>query len=157
MVRAKTTTRTKIALRANSSSGCIANMVREEYRLSPPLLIRCLVQKWSEPGLTPIGLVIYTGIVKTHRLLLLTPTSLLAPSAPDDPTESRMTIGPKALKDMIDHFPSTKSAKTDPQLTWAFDESEVRVRSLETSVDLKGTCGMRRPNPSLYRYFRAYC
>ena len=49
-----------------------------------------------------------------------------------------MTIGPKALKDMIDHFPSTKSAKTDPQLTWAFDESEVRVRTLETSVDMKG-------------------
>lgn len=68
-----------------------------------------------------------------------------------------MTIGPKALKDMIDHFPSTKSAKTDPQLTWVFDESEVRVRSLETSVDLKGTGGLRSPNPSRYGCFRVYC
>lgn len=56
-----------------------------------------------------------------------------------------MTIGPKALKDMIDHFPNTKSAKSDPQLTWAFDESEVRVRSFETSVDMKGE-NKRRPN-----------
>lgn len=68
-----------------------------------------------------------------------------------------MTIGPKALKDMIDHFPSTKGAKTDPQLTWAFDESEVRVRSLETSVDLKGTDRMRSAISSRFGRPSACC
>ncbi|KAA1469006.1 hypothetical protein DENSPDRAFT_552806 [Dentipellis sp. KUC8613] len=79
------------------------------------------------------------GIVKTHRLLLLTPTSLMAPGVPDDPNESRLTIGPQAVKDMLDHFPSGRSTRTDPQLIWAFDDSEVQVRSLETSADSRGS------------------
>ncbi|TFY53994.1 hypothetical protein EVG20_g9883, partial [Dentipellis fragilis] len=79
------------------------------------------------------------GIVKTHRLLLLTPTSLMAPGVPDDPNESRLTIGPQAVKDMLDHFPSGRSSRTDPQLIWAFDDNEVQVKSLETSADSRGS------------------
>jgi cell cycle checkpoint control protein RAD9A len=46
-------------------------------------------------------------------------------------------IGPKAMRDMIDHFPSTRG-KADPQLIWVFDDTEVHVRSLENSLDGKG-------------------
>jgi len=61
----------------------------------------------------------------------------MAPGIPDDPNESRLTIGPKAMKDMIDHFPSTRNGKSDPQLIWFFDDLDVQVRSLETSLDTK--------------------
>lgn len=78
------------------------------------------------------------GVIKTHRLLLLTPTSLMAPGAPDAFNESNLTIGPKAVKDMIEHFPLARGAKSDPQLIWSFGESEVELRSLESSLDSKG-------------------
>jgi len=41
------------------------------------------------------------------------------------------------MRDMIDHFPSTRG-KADPQLIWVFDDTEVQVRSFETSLDGKG-------------------
>jgi len=41
------------------------------------------------------------------------------------------------MRDMIDHFPSTRG-KADPQLIWVFDDTEVHVRSFETSLDGKG-------------------
>jgi cell cycle checkpoint control protein RAD9A len=47
-------------------------------------------------------------------------------------------IGPKAMRDMIDHFPSTRG-KADPQLTWVFDDTEVHIRSLENSLNSNGT------------------
>ncbi|KAK0225862.1 Rad9-domain-containing protein [Armillaria fumosa] len=78
------------------------------------------------------------GVIKTHRLLLSTPTSLMAPGIPDNTTESFLTIGPRAIKDMIEHFASTKNAKSDPQLIWNFGQHEVEVKSLESSVDSKG-------------------
>ncbi|KAF9464941.1 Rad9-domain-containing protein [Collybia nuda] len=78
------------------------------------------------------------GVVKTHRLLLLTPTSLMAPGVPDAYNESNLTIGPKAVKDMIEHFPLARGVKSDPQLIWSFGESEVELRSLESSIDSKG-------------------
>ncbi|GLB37678.1 putative rad9 [Lyophyllum shimeji] len=78
------------------------------------------------------------GVVKTHRLILLTPASLMAPGVPDALNESNLTIGPKALKDMIEHFPLARGAKSDPQLIWCFGESDVELRSLESSVDAKG-------------------
>ncbi|KAF9010669.1 Rad9-domain-containing protein [Cyathus striatus] len=53
------------------------------------------------------------GVIKTHRLLILTPTSLLAPGAPE-------------------------RAKADPQLVWNFGDSEVGLKSLETSIDSRG-------------------
>ncbi|KAI0306022.1 Rad9/Ddc1, partial [Multifurca ochricompacta] len=78
------------------------------------------------------------GIVKTHRLLLQTPSSQLHLHVPEAPNESRVVIGPKAMREMIDHFPSTRG-KADPQLIWVFDDTEVHVRSLESSLENKGT------------------
>lgn len=62
----------------------------------------------------------------------------MAPGIPDALNESNLTIGPKALKDMIEHFPLARGAKSDPQLIWSFGESEVELRSLESSVDTRG-------------------
>lgn len=78
------------------------------------------------------------GVVKTHRLLLLTPTSLMAPGVPNNSNESRLTIGPKALKDMIEHFPVSKGVKADPQLVWSFGNDDVALKSLESSIDSRG-------------------
>jgi cell cycle checkpoint control protein RAD9A len=78
-----------------------------------------------------------SGIVKTHRLVLQTPSSQLHLHVPEALNESRVVIGPKAMRDMIDHFPSTRG-KADPQLIWVFDDTEVQVRSFETSLDGKG-------------------
>jgi cell cycle checkpoint control protein RAD9A len=78
------------------------------------------------------------GIVKTHRLLLQTPSSQLHLHVPEAPNESHVVIGPKAMREMIDHF-SAARGKADPQLTWVFDDTEVHVRSLENSLDGKGT------------------
>jgi cell cycle checkpoint control protein RAD9A len=78
------------------------------------------------------------GVVKTHRLLLLTLTSFLAPGVPDASNESHLTVGPRALRDMIEHFPVAKGARSDPQLIWNFGESEVEVKSFESSLDAKG-------------------
>jgi cell cycle checkpoint control protein RAD9A len=78
-----------------------------------------------------------TGIVKTHRLVLHTPSSQLHLNVPEALNESHVVIGPKAMRDMIDHFPSTRG-KADPQLIWIFDDTEVQVRSFETSLDGKG-------------------
>ena len=58
--------------------------------------------------------------------------------------ESRLTIGPRAVKDMIEHFPIAKGAKADPQLIWSFGESEVGLRSLESSFDPKGMLAFRK-------------
>jgi cell cycle checkpoint control protein RAD9A len=78
-----------------------------------------------------------SGIVKTHRLLLQAPSSQLHLHVPEALNESHVVIGPKAMRDMIDHFPSTRG-KADPQLIWVFDDAEVHVRSLENSLDGKG-------------------
>ncbi|KAJ7497250.1 Rad9-domain-containing protein [Mycena latifolia] len=78
------------------------------------------------------------GVVKTHRLLLLTLTSFLAPGVPDANNESHLTVGPRAIRDMIEHFPVPKGARSDPQLIWNFGEAEVEVKSLESSLDSKG-------------------
>ncbi|KAI0046554.1 hypothetical protein FA95DRAFT_1583033 [Auriscalpium vulgare] len=79
------------------------------------------------------------GVIKTHRLPLLTSSTLMTPSFPDGLNESRLAIGPKTLKDMIDHFPATKTAKNDPQLVWEFDTENVRVRSVDLAADAKGS------------------
>lgn len=86
--------------------------------------------------------------MKTHRLLLLTPTTLMAPGVPDATNESRLTIGPKALKDLIDHFPISKSARSDPQLVWTFEDTEVGLKSVESSIDSRGIQFVR-PAPML--------
>ncbi|KAH9919950.1 Rad9-domain-containing protein [Amylocystis lapponica] len=78
------------------------------------------------------------GVVKTHRLNLSSSTSLMAPRVPDTPHQSQITIGAKALKDMIEHFPSMKGSKSDPQLIWRFEDIEVHIKSFETAMDTKG-------------------
>ena len=79
-----------------------------------------------------------SGVVKTHRLPLHTIES--AHQFTDDPgeDESYIRIGPKMLKDMIEHFPSVRGNKGDPQLVWGFTNSEVIIRSMETSLDTRG-------------------
>ena len=62
----------------------------------------------------------------------------MAPGAPDPTHESRLTVGPKALKDMLEHVPPARGAKSDPQLVWNFGETEVQVKSFESSMDSKG-------------------
>ncbi|KAF4567626.1 hypothetical protein EYR40_006627 [Pleurotus pulmonarius] len=78
------------------------------------------------------------GIVKTHRLILQTPSAMMAPGSPDTDNESHLTIGPRAVKDMLEHFPVARGTKSDPQLVWSFKDTEVEVKSLETSLDTKG-------------------
>ena len=55
------------------------------------------------------------------------------------------------MRDMIDHFPSTRG-KADPQLIWVFDDTEVQVRSLENSVDGKGVRISVSPGIYLKKY-----
>ncbi|CCL98611.1 uncharacterized protein FIBRA_00613 [Fibroporia radiculosa] len=78
------------------------------------------------------------GVIKTHRLSLLIPTSLLAPSVPETFIQSRLRIGPQALRDIVEHFPSSRGSKSDPQLVWRFNHRDVQVKSLENSIDGKG-------------------
>ncbi|TFK68700.1 hypothetical protein BDN72DRAFT_820974 [Pluteus cervinus] len=78
------------------------------------------------------------GVVKTHRLTLMTSISLLAPGALEGSNESCISIGPKAIKDMLEHFPLARGGKGDPQLVWTFGNSEVALRSIESSLELKG-------------------
>ena len=62
----------------------------------------------------------------------------MAPGASNATNESHLTIGPKALKDLLDHFPIAKSARSDPQLVWTFEDTEVNLRSVESSIDSRG-------------------
>ncbi|KAF5325695.1 hypothetical protein D9611_000358 [Ephemerocybe angulata] len=78
------------------------------------------------------------GIIKTHRLLMLTPTALLAPNCQGLTDESKVTIGPRALKDVIDHFSVNTGGKSDPQLVWTFADGELVLRSSESAIGNKG-------------------
>ncbi|KAF5351682.1 hypothetical protein D9756_007695 [Leucocoprinus leucothites] len=75
------------------------------------------------------------GVVKTHRLVLSTPTTLMAPGVPDTPNQARVNIGPTALRNMLEHFPMNKGAKADPQLIWSFDNENVSLKTCESSMD----------------------
>lgn len=66
------------------------------------------------------------------------PNSLLSPGVPESSNESRLTVGPRAIKDITEHFPSGRGMKNDPQLVWTFDSTQVDIKSLETSIDTKG-------------------
>ncbi|KAF8507795.1 Rad9-domain-containing protein [Hysterangium stoloniferum] len=70
------------------------------------------------------------GVVKTHKLLLLNPNGLIAPRITPSPNQSQVIIGPRALKDIIEHFPQSKGAKSDPQLVWLFATNDVKVKTL---------------------------
>ena len=77
------------------------------------------------------------GVVKTHRLALNAANNL-APSIADAPYESRLVVGSKTLKSLLEHFPFGKGSKSDPQLIWYFGDDEVQLRGHESSVDSKG-------------------
>ncbi|TCD69521.1 hypothetical protein EIP91_007451 [Steccherinum ochraceum] len=79
------------------------------------------------------------GVVKTHKLLLGEPSKHMAPGIPDSLEQSRLCIGPKAIRDLIDHFPLSKSAKSDPQLIWSFSDEDVQIRTQESSLDSRGS------------------
>ncbi|KAF8629197.1 hypothetical protein AX17_005782 [Amanita inopinata Kibby_2008] len=67
----------------------------------------------------------------------MVPNSLLAPPASDPSEESRVIIGSRMLKEMLEHFPTTKGVKSDPQLVWSFTETEVGLKSFDTTSDKK--------------------
>ncbi|KAF8829026.1 hypothetical protein HHX47_DHR3000889 [Lentinula edodes] len=82
------------------------------------------------------------SVIKTHKLLLLGSTTLMAPGIPDTSNETLLRIGPRAIRDMIEQFSLPKGAKSDPQLIWTFGETDVEVRSLESSIDTRKICGL---------------
>lgn len=63
--------------------------------------------------------------------------TLLAPSVLERSDESRIIIGSRMLKEMIEHFPPAKG-KSDPRLVWSFGATEVGVKSLDAGIDSKG-------------------
>ncbi|CAE6442119.1 unnamed protein product [Rhizoctonia solani] len=73
------------------------------------------------------------GVIKTHKLYLNQPPVILAPTLPQQ-RPSRVVIGPRAMKDLLDHF----GRRADAQLQWMFNDEEVRVRSLERDADNQG-------------------
>ncbi|KAJ3999627.1 Rad9-domain-containing protein [Lentinula boryana] len=77
------------------------------------------------------------NVIKTHKLLLFGSTTLMAPGMPDSSYETLLRIGPRAIRDMIEQFSLPKGAKSDPQLVWTFGENDVKVRSLESSIDTR--------------------
>jgi cell cycle checkpoint control protein RAD9A len=88
------------------------------------------------------------GVVKTHRLLLNTVTEHYVPRLFDATLENKVVVRPKAIKEIVDHFPMAKGGgfKGDPQLIWRFDEGEVKVKSLEEAVGARGGCERARRN-----------
>ncbi|KAJ3984736.1 Rad9-domain-containing protein [Lentinula detonsa] len=77
------------------------------------------------------------NVIKTHKLLLFGSTTLMAPGMPNSSYETLLRIGPRAIRDMIEQFSLPKGAKSDPQLVWTFGETDVKVRSLESSIDTR--------------------
>ncbi|CAE6436716.1 unnamed protein product [Rhizoctonia solani] len=73
------------------------------------------------------------GVVKTHKLYLNQPPVILAPTLPEQ-SLSRFSMGPRAMKDLLDHF----GRRADAQLQWMFKDDEVRIRSLERDADNQG-------------------
>lgn len=72
------------------------------------------------------------GIKKTHRLSLSPPPPHLAPNLPISSTQSKVVAGPKAIKDLIDHFTMTKqkgARTTGSRLIWEWAGEEVTVKS----------------------------
>jgi cell cycle checkpoint control protein RAD9A len=54
----------------------------------------------------------------------------MTPGVPYFPHESRLTIGPKAIKDIVEQFPPARGSRSDLQLIWHFGDrdSEVEVK-----------------------------
>ena len=78
-------------------------------------------------------------MTKTHRLLLNACT-LVCPSMPSTHNESRLTIVPRLMKDLLEHFPFPRGPKHDPKLVWKFAEDEVWLKGHEASLDVSSAC-----------------
>ncbi len=72
--------------------------------------------------------------MKTHRLVLSVPVSVMAPGVPDSSEQARINIGPTALRNMLEHLPIQKGSKADPQLIWSFGERDIALKSCESSM-----------------------
>ncbi|KZV96348.1 hypothetical protein EXIGLDRAFT_714543 [Exidia glandulosa HHB12029] len=73
------------------------------------------------------------GVTKTHRLVLAHGSGA-GPQLDREP-RNRVSIGARAVKEMLEHFPPARATKADPQLAWDFDSAEVRVRTRTTGAD----------------------
>ncbi|KAI0078686.1 hypothetical protein K474DRAFT_1641090 [Panus rudis PR-1116 ss-1] len=78
------------------------------------------------------------GVVKTHRLLLSDGVQHMAPNIPESLEQSHICIGPRSLKDILEHFSVAKYGKNDAQLIWTFGHEDVVVRSHEGALSTKG-------------------
>ena len=79
------------------------------------------------------------GIVKTHRLLLNTPSVDGIPNMEQEGVENHIAIQANTIKEVIEHFPNTRGPKNDPELIWWFGRDDVRIRSMEKGIDVKGS------------------
>ena len=81
------------------------------------------------------------GIVKTHKLILNTPSPSDGIPSTQRPTGSgvhQIAIQASVLKEIIDHFPNTRGVKNDPELVWWFGDEDVRIKSMEKGMDARG-------------------
>ncbi|KAG8986714.1 hypothetical protein FRB90_003827, partial [Tulasnella sp. 427] len=72
------------------------------------------------------------GVKKTHRLALNPPSPLVAPNLPVTSTQSSVVVGPRAVKDLMDHFNLTKAKggrAAGLRLIWEWGGEEVTVKS----------------------------
>jgi cell cycle checkpoint control protein RAD9A len=65
------------------------------------------------------------------------PTTFMEPEVPNNPNESRLSLGPGAAQSITNHFPM-RSNKNDHQLVWQFEEKEITLRCLESAIDSRG-------------------
>ncbi|PCH36237.1 hypothetical protein WOLCODRAFT_126890 [Wolfiporia cocos MD-104 SS10] len=82
------------------------------------------------------------GIVKTHRLPLMNDAEYITPTVPVTPHQSKLNVSPRAVMDVIEHFPAPRGGKIDPCINWTFGETEVQVQSVEMSLDPQGKAHM---------------
>lgn len=123
--------------------GADADEVSDEETdsLESKLVIRFLCKHGTSSSILQVyRLMQVIGVVKTHRLVLSIPTTLMAPGVPDTPDQARVNIGPTALRNMLEHFPMNKGAKADPQLIWSFSDTEVGLKTCESSMDKGVIC-----------------
>lgn len=98
-----------------------------------------------------------SGVVKTHRLLLSS-TDIQGPQLTPLTTQSHVTIGPRALKDILDHFPHTKGTKSDPELVWLFGIDDIKIKSMELTGDARGMSSLLIYTPIIYlRQISSHC
>lgn len=48
---------------------------------------------------------------------------------------NRVSIGARAVREVLEHFPASRANRSDPQLAWEFDRAEVRVRTRPAAAD----------------------